>query len=196
MAVDHGIGTGFFNQIGETRGFASRSERRVVEGEDEAPVGKTFEFGEGEFEPLDLPPVDLAVVFGEVLVVRGDPAPRTRHRHAVDGDRVVLDRPHPFREGLAEAADRRPPVIVVAPQNDFFARELGDGEEIGHGSLELHGPGDVAGDDHQILRADGRQPSLEEHLGVTRPAFAEDGHGFWVLAREVGVGDGEDAHGG
>src|SRR5690606_31010802 len=57
-----------------------------------------------------------------------------------------------------------------------------------------HRPRDVPRHQHEVALADGLAPAVEEHLGVSFPPGPEDVHGLGLRAREVRVGDGEQAH--
>ncbi len=96
-------------------------------------------------------------------------------------------------EGL-QLADRSPPVIVVAPQENFPARQGVNEGQVRQGLLQGFGPGDISADKDRILRPHSLLPGLDQPFGVIGPAGAENRHGFVDRARQVKICDGKEFH--
>jgi len=77
-----------------------------------------------------------------------------------------------LEEGLQFACRVRPPIVVVAPQQNFFAGPCMQPSEVLRCFSGFEGPGNVAGDDDAIFGGDGRVPALREGIGVAEPAEA------------------------
>ena len=99
-------------------------------------------------------PVEDARVFGEKgRALRGiDPAAGAGDHRAAQIHRVVLHGMHGGRQRTAHLADAVPPIIVISLHDELSARQFTDGVQIRHRVLELHGPGDIAGNDVVVVR--------------------------------------------
>ena len=90
-------------------------------------------------------------------------------------------------------AGRRPPVVVVAFQQPFLARQVLDKGKIRLGVVQVHGPAGVARQDNGVLRAYELAPVGFQSGQVPLPP-RENVHGLVRSQREVHIPDCKDGH--
>lgn len=186
-AVPHAVGA---HDVEDAHGPAALVVGGIVEDAEDAP--RAGRFGERD-APLEAPffaAQDGRVIFGEVPRGLGDPAPRARERDIAHADHVVVEKFKRAARGFRHLRHRVPPVVVVAPDDDFPAREPGDPQEVRQSFREVFAPREVARDNDRVFRADGPPPGGFDFFPVVRPVCAEDVHGlFRRVAREVEVAE-------
>lgn len=78
----------------------------------------------------------------------------------------------------ADRAGTVPPIIVVAFDAVFGAGELVDPAQVDEGIVEMHGPRDIAGNQHDIVGFDEAMPLCGDAFGVIAPPRTKDVHWF------------------
>ena len=69
-----------------------------------------------------------------------------------------------------------PPVVMVAADHDFPARQGPDLIQVFLGILQVHGPRRIAGDEDDVIVTDTALPVGGDALPMVLPAAAEDFH--------------------
>ena len=146
------------------------------------------------FKPQRLAAIELFILRGGVLPQRDRPSSRAAEHAIARVKRIVLHGVHVFRQAGAELAERRPPVIVVAAQQQDRARQLGNFAQIVQRVAKLHRPGDIPRNQHDILRLHAALPVRANPLKMPLPMRAENIHRLFVAARQMQIADCKNAH--
>ena len=146
-----------------------------------------FRFLERPFDAKQFTAVRFGIPFFLVMeVARADPAVGAADDRAIveDGCRAVEVVHIIFGIHAVQFSGTGPPVVVVAADNDFFARKGADLIEVLLGFVEAHGPRRITGNEDCIVIGDSFFPVFGNALPVVFPAGAEDFHRlFWRIAR-------------
>ena len=112
----------------------------------------------------------------------------------IEQQRVVLQCIETLRQRGAQARQRAPPVVVVAPQENLASRQIRDAQKVGQGVAQLHRPGGIPRQQYDVLLAHTRAPVLADALEVALPVRAEHVHGLDVAAGQVKIRNRKDSH--
>ena len=183
----------FAQQTQNLRAVVPLIERRIVQEAQNLPVPR---LPERRLEPPDLAQEHLFVV-SAVVIQLIKPAARAAEGIVAVGQAVVVQNLHrvqPVRvEKSLHLRHRRPPVVVVALEQDFFAGDAVDKAEILQRFLKAHPPREVAAQDgHVVLVQVGK--ALLQPLDIVLPRLAEHVHGLVRREREVQVADCVQCH--
>src|SRR5690606_30145337 len=199
-----------FDGIREDRGPAVRIEGRKVHRGDAhrrtccLPL-QAIRIGDGGAQAPQLAG-DVTIV-GRLVsegAARGQPGRLGGGPEAAAGDQVgphlhraIVEEPHDAREVRQQRAQPGcrvpPPEVVVPPDQDLLSRAVVNPRQITERLMRAGGPREVPHQDHQIPVAHGGIPRRSQGRGVIRPT--EPVHVLRAGAGQVGVAEGEEAHG-
>ena len=172
IAARHAVG---LEQSQDLRADIAPVTRRVVQ---EAVFFLLSRQLQRPLQPPELAPEDLLVVAAGLLFVI-EPAARAAERKLPIKEAAVVQhvkiRKAVLRAEAVKGLERRPPVVVVALEDDLAA---GDGVHEGkilRRVLQTHCPAEIAEQHGRILRPDDAQV-LPELVDIALPPAAEDVH--------------------
>ena len=142
-------------------------------------------------QPLPLPSVYPPVLLAGLLP-GDDPPPTARDHHTLKRDVVVLNRPHPPSQRLANLPNPAPPEIVISPQKHHPPRQPLQQLQVLARILYLHRPRDVPDHHHHVLLCHHPPPVRDDLAIVILPCRPEDPHGLIVLLAQMKIPDREN----
>lgn len=122
-AVRYAVSGKEFRKYGN---FICLIKRRVMHGYNEFCVTCFSGGGKRKLQPHAFALVDMLIVIGKIIGRRQQPAARTANCHIAAGKKVVLQKHKIICGSLLHFFKARPPVIVVAAQNNFASRQGGN----------------------------------------------------------------------
>src|SRR5690606_19411843 len=130
-----GVGRVLLAQVTEPAGLETGVRGRLVEPPDAVTTLERPGRPPRPGHHTALAAVDPLVLDREAAAAGAHPPARAGHDDAVELEGVVLDRVHAVRESAPELAYRRPPVVVVAAEQDLPTGQGGDVLEVEEGVL-------------------------------------------------------------
>ena len=122
------------------------------------------------------------------------PAARAAEDVTLQCQRVILKGEHSLRQRSAQLTERAPPIIMVAAQQKFPSRQGRDGAQVIEGLVQLHGPADVAGDEHHVRWPDHAPPVIADGFKMAIPMTAENVHGLLRMAWQMEIANRKYRH--
>ena len=148
---------------------------------------------EGKPQPVDFSKIDSLVILIKPGSARETPPASPDDGEIVPGPDIHIECDHALWQDGVDLASRRPPVIMITPNEDLGPWELSDAIKIRESLLELECPRGVSRDKNNILRSHSLPPLLKQPALMILPLGPEDVHGF-PLGREVQIPNGKKAH--
>ena len=140
------------------------------------------------FQPAFLPLQNGCIFFREGASRFGNPASRSGKRYGAHFYGIVMKKFKGSVCSLCHFGYRVPPVIVVAPDDNFPSRQGGEPLQVRQGICQVATPGEVARDNNRILRTNHGQPGLADFPRVIFPVRAEYVHGLCLrIAGEMEI---------
>lgn len=138
----------------------------------------------------EFPLVDRLVSRCEGPIPWAQPAPAAADPIVADRGKRVMEKGQPASSGFVHFTEGLPPVIMVAADEDFLPWQLTDGAKVRQSGFELHGPRNITGQEHGVVRSDSVQPVSFDFLPVITPVAAEHVHRLdWGIAGEMSIAD-------
>lgn len=116
------------------------------------------------------------IIFREISRCFRNPAAGAHQCQRAEADHIVVQKFKGAVGGFGHFGDGVPPVIVIAPDNDFSSGKGGDPQKIRQRLRKVAAPGQVSCDDDHIVGMDGFLPVFFNFLSMIFPIASENIH--------------------
>ena len=168
----------FFHEGEDVHGLPFLIIWGIVENADDAPRSFFFRKLYAPEKTPFLPAEDDAVIVRKIAGRLRNPAPRSRKGDRPHHNDIIVEKFKSSMGGFRHFCDRVPPVVMIAPDDDFAPWQSSNPQEVGERLFQIASPRQVAGDDHRIFFADRCHPGFINFFSVVFPVFPKYIHGL------------------